>query len=63
MRKVVLEATSEDHLRSLSGTLATAGIQFKLWTEQPENVITALATRPYPRSAVAPFFRKLRLLK
>ena len=27
-----------------------AGVDFKLWNEQPENYPTCLATRPYPKA-------------
>jgi peptidyl-tRNA hydrolase len=63
MHKVVLEVKTEAQLRSLSGKLEAAGVAHKLWVEQPEDVPTALATKPYRRSAVAQHFKKLQLCK
>lgn len=45
------------------GGLSVAGIEHRLWLEQPENIPTALATKPYLRSVVAPHLKKLSLLK
>jgi hypothetical protein len=33
------------------------------WREQPENTLTALATKPYTKAAVGDAFRRLRLFK
>ncbi|KAF1742122.1 hypothetical protein MXB_1532 [Myxobolus squamalis] len=45
MTKVVLELRDEDILLE--------------WTEQPENIITCLAVKPYPKCAIQQLFRKL----
>ena len=50
-------------LVALSGKLTEAGVLHKLWVEQPENYPTCLATKPYPKSAVALHFKKLNLCK
>ncbi|GLI63386.1 hypothetical protein VaNZ11_006341, partial [Volvox africanus] len=63
MRKVVLEVKDEAQLRKLSEQLAQGGIGHKLWVEQPEDFPTCLATRPYAKSQVAPYFKKLQLSK
>eukprot|EP00197_Chlamydomonas_leiostraca_P007025 CAMPEP_0202861616 /NCGR_PEP_ID=MMETSP1391-20130828/2955_1 /ASSEMBLY_ACC=CAM_ASM_000867 /TAXON_ID=1034604 /ORGANISM="Chlamydomonas leiostraca, Strain SAG 11-49" /LENGTH=149 /DNA_ID=CAMNT_0049541033 /DNA_START=145 /DNA_END=594 /DNA_ORIENTATION=- len=63
MHKVVLEVKGESQLKELSAKLEEAGIKHKLWTEQPENYPTCLATKPYPKSQVAPHFKKLQLCK
>ncbi|GAB4817114.1 hypothetical protein N2152v2_004160 [Parachlorella kessleri] len=63
MHKVVLEVKSEAQLRSLADKLAEAGILHKLWVEQPEDFATCLATAPYPKSAVQPFVKRLKLCK
>tara|TARA_Y100001954_G_scaffold231764_2_gene281811 strand:+ start:23198 stop:23716 length:519 start_codon:yes stop_codon:yes gene_type:complete len=63
MRKVVLETKNENALRKLSETLAADGVEHELWTEQPENVPTCLATRPYRRSAIGGYFKKCNLAK
>ncbi|XP_031479086.1 uncharacterized protein LOC116249915 isoform X1 [Nymphaea colorata] len=63
MHKVTLEVKGEVQLVNLSEKLKAAGIAYKLWIEQPENFPTCLATKPYPKSTVSPFFRKLKLCK
>jgi hypothetical protein len=61
--QVVLEVKGEPQLRTLSAALSAAGVAHKLWTEQPEDFATCLATKPYPKSAVAAHFKKLNLCK
>ena len=63
MRKAVLEVKGEAQLRNLSKKLHDAGIDHKLWVEQPEDFPTALATKPYPKSVVGPHVKKLQLCK
>ena len=61
--QVVLEIKGELQLRTLAEKLAAGGISFKLWTEQPENFVTCLATKPYRKQEVAAYFKKLALAK
>ncbi|KAK6927724.1 Peptidyl-tRNA hydrolase, PTH2 [Dillenia turbinata] len=63
MHKVTLEVKGEPQMVNLSEKLTAGGIAYKLWIEQPENYPTCLATKPYPKSVVAPLFKKLKLLK
>eukprot|EP00192_Tetraselmis_astigmatica_P017163 CAMPEP_0117648528 /NCGR_PEP_ID=MMETSP0804-20121206/455_1 /TAXON_ID=1074897 /ORGANISM="Tetraselmis astigmatica, Strain CCMP880" /LENGTH=136 /DNA_ID=CAMNT_0005454141 /DNA_START=242 /DNA_END=652 /DNA_ORIENTATION=- len=63
MHKVVLQIKGETQLRNLSTKLEEAGIVHKLWIEQPEDFPTCLATKPYPKSEVSSFFKKLQLCK
>lgn len=63
MKQVTLEVKGETQLVNLSEKLKASGILHKLWIEQPENFPTCLATKPYPKSVVSPFFRKLKLCK
>ncbi|KAJ3693451.1 hypothetical protein LUZ60_008931 [Juncus effusus] len=63
MHKVTLEVKGETQLRDISKKLDANGIKHKLWIEQPENFPTCLATRPCPKSQVAPLFKKLKLCK
>ncbi|XP_076873468.1 putative peptidyl-tRNA hydrolase PTRHD1 [Brachyhypopomus gauderio] len=63
MHKVVLQAPDETCLSELSATLTEKGIEHKLWVEQPENMPTCLALKPYPKDAVQPFLKKLKLFK
>ncbi|KAL2922910.1 putative peptidyl-tRNA hydrolase PTRHD1, partial [Bienertia sinuspersici] len=60
---VTLEVKGEIPIVNLSEKLKSNGILHKLWTEQPENIPTCLATKAYPKSMVSPFFRKLKLCK
>lgn len=60
---MTLEVKGETQIRNLSEKLNAAGIAHKLWIEQPENIPTCIATRPYPKAAVASFFKKLKLCK
>ncbi|KAH7847000.1 hypothetical protein Vadar_020635 [Vaccinium darrowii] len=63
MHKVTLEVKGEIQLSNLSEKLTAGGIAHKLWIEQPENIPTCLATKPYPKSMVSLFFKKLKLCK
>ncbi|KAB1204438.1 putative peptidyl-tRNA hydrolase PTRHD1 [Morella rubra] len=63
MHKVTLEVKGEAQILNLSEKLVAGGIAHKLWIEQPENFPTCLATKPYPKSVVSSFFKKLKLCK
>ncbi|XP_015761777.1 PREDICTED: putative peptidyl-tRNA hydrolase PTRHD1 isoform X2 [Acropora digitifera] len=63
MHKVVLEAPSEDGLKELSRNLSANQIDHKLWIEQPNGYPTSLATKPYPKETIRPFFKKLKLFQ
>ncbi|PKA52887.1 hypothetical protein AXF42_Ash001868 [Apostasia shenzhenica] len=63
MHKVTLEVKGEAQMKNLAGKLAAEGIEHKLWIEQPENIATCLATRPYPKALVFSYFKKLKLCK
>lgn len=63
MHKVCKEVKGEAQLLTLAEKLKAEGILHKLWTEQPENIPTAIALKPYPRSRVAPMLRKYQLFK
>jgi hypothetical protein len=63
MHKVVLEVKGETQLLNLAAKLADAGVDHKLWMEQPENFPTCLATRPYRKDEVAQWFKKCNLAK
>lgn len=53
----------ETQIVNLSEKLNAGGIAHKLWIEQPENIPTCLATKPYPKSTVSLVFKKLKLCK
>ncbi|CAM8952741.1 unnamed protein product [Rhodiola kirilowii] len=63
MHKVTLEVKGETQILNLSEKLKTGGIDHKLWIEQPENIPTCLATKPYLKSIVSLYFKKLKLCK
>ncbi|XP_020018220.2 putative peptidyl-tRNA hydrolase PTRHD1 [Castor canadensis] len=63
MRKVVLEAPDETTLKELAETLQQKHIDHMLWLEQPENIATCIALRPYPKEEVSQYLKKLRLFK
>lgn len=63
MHKVVLEAKDEDTLKALGEKLTEAGIDHKMWVEQPENYPTCLAARPYPKAEVQDLFKGLKLYR
>ncbi|KAL8152846.1 hypothetical protein V2J09_010606 [Rumex salicifolius] len=60
---VTLQVKGETHILNLSEKLKAGGIDHKLWVEQPENIPTCLATKPYPKSLVSSYFKKLQLCK
>ncbi|EDL01370.1 putative peptidyl-tRNA hydrolase PTRHD1 [Mus musculus] len=63
MRKVVLEAADETTLKELAETLQQKNIDHTLWLEQPENIATCIALRPYPKEEVSQYLKKFRLFK
>ncbi|KAL7750929.1 hypothetical protein RI367_003508 [Sorochytrium milnesiophthora] len=63
MHKVVYEVKGEPQLQALAAQLETASIDHCVWREMPENMLTALATRPYRKSEVGDVFRKCSLFR
>mmetsp|Transcript_47173 Transcript_47173/g.100689 ORF Transcript_47173/g.100689 Transcript_47173/m.100689 type:complete len:141 (-) Transcript_47173:1117-1539(-) len=63
MHKVVKECKGEPQLLNLAKALEAEHVQFKLWIEQPENIPTALALKPYRKSIAAPLVKKFQLFK
>lgn len=63
MRKVVLEAADETTLKELAETLQQKNVDHMLWLEQPENIATCIALRPYPKEEVSQYLKKFRLFK
>jgi hypothetical protein len=61
--QVVLELKNETQLRNFSEKLDAKGVQHKLWMEQPENIPTCLATKPYKKSDIAHEFKKCKLCR
>ena len=63
MHKVVLEAKDEAELLSVADILKNNNIDHIAWKEQPENYITAIATKPYAKSCFGTLLRHLKLLR
>lgn len=63
MHKIVLEAKDEVELNSVADILKENQIDHISWKEQPENIITAIATKPYARSCFGTLLRHLKLLR
>lgn len=63
MHKIVVGVLSEADLVALSEALAADELKFKLWIEQPENIPTCLATKPYTKSLVEKFFKGFKLFR
>ncbi|KAK8789857.1 hypothetical protein WA158_006637 [Blastocystis sp. Blastoise] len=63
MHKILLQVSNEDELRSISKLLSDNKICHKLWIEQPENIPTALAIKPYHKSIFGCLLQKLKLFR
>ncbi|XP_030025878.2 putative peptidyl-tRNA hydrolase PTRHD1 [Manduca sexta] len=63
MHKVVLEVPNEESLKKVADKLTEKSIAHKLWIEQPENIPTCLAIKPYPKEEVKKFVGKFKLYK
>ena len=63
MHKIVVNVPNENDLIQLSEELNKNDIKFKLWMEQPENIPTSLATKPYKKNLVEQFFKTFKLFR
>lgn len=63
MHKVVLAAENEEVLKETARKLSENDIKHVLWVENPENIPTCLATKPYERELLQPFFKDLKLFR
>jgi peptidyl-tRNA hydrolase len=57
------KVSDEASLRALAETLTTNGIQHKMWIEQPEDIPTCIATKPYPKADIQNYFKRFKLFK
>lgn len=57
----VLQVPDLDTLTSLAQSLAENNIDHKLWIEQPENIPTCIAIKPYLKPDVHKFLKKFKL--
>ena len=63
MRKVVKEVKGEVQLRNLCDALEAQNLDHHLWVEQPENIPTAVALKPFPKSVITPVLKKYSLFR
>lgn len=63
MHKIVVGVTSQSDLVKLSEDLGESEMKYKLWIEQPENIPTCLATKPYAKSMAEKFFKSFKLFR
>ena len=61
MHKVVLAAPDAAALTRLRDALQEAGVDHKLWVEQPEDIPTCLAAKPARKADVQKYFKKFKL--
>ncbi|XKL61682.1 hypothetical protein PGB90_001515 [Kerria lacca] len=62
MHKVVLEIPNEEEFKKIQDLLIEKNIYHKVWIEQPENISTCIAIKPYPKNNVQKYFKKYKLL-
>lgn len=48
---------------TLTEQLKEQNIDHKLWMEQPENIPTCIAVKPYPKAQIQSLFKKYKLFK
>ncbi|CAF0877059.1 unnamed protein product [Rotaria sordida] len=64
MHKVVLGIDgNENDINELSNLLKQNSIEHYLWIEQPENIPTAIAVKPYYKKDIEHFFSKYKLYR
>ncbi|UXI21657.1 ATP-dependent RNA helicase DDX24 [Sarcoptes scabiei] len=63
MTKLVLRADSETEIFKIQEILQKNNIKHYTWIEQPENIISALATIPMQREILKPLLKGYKLFK
>ena len=63
MTKVVLKAESEEQILNAAKTLEQNNVKHYIWREQPENIISALATVPRNRDVLKPLLSEFKLFR
>lgn len=63
MTKLVLRADSETEILKIQEILQKNNIKHHTWIEQPENIISALATIPMQREILKPLLKGYKLFK
>lgn len=61
MTKIVLKATSVEQIMQTSALLAENQIEHYVWKEQPEDIVSALATAPNHRDVLKPLLKGYKL--
>lgn len=54
---------NEESLKKVADKLQQNFISHKLWIEQPENIPTCLAIKPYPKEDIKKYVGKFKLYK
>ena len=64
MHKIILSVEGgENEMNEFSRVLKENSIEHYLWIEQPENIPTAIAVKPYYKQDIEQFFSKLKLYR
>ena len=63
MHKVVLQTKNESSLMDLQILLKEREILHSMWVEQPENIVTCIATIPYRKSQLGDALKKCQLYR
>ena len=63
MKKKVFQVDDEEELFDFENKLILHKIDYKMWIKQPDNYATCIATRPYPISEIAEYFKNLKIYK
>lgn len=58
-----MQVPNEDSLRKIAEKLKENSVDHKLWIEQPEDIPTCLALKPYPKEEVKKYVGKFKLYK
>ena len=63
MRKKVFQVDDEKELFALENKLVSNEIDYRMWIKQPGDCATCIATRPYPTTEIATFFKNVKIYK
>lgn len=63
MTKITLAMRNAEQLKKLGETFTEKNIEYVEWIEQPENILTCIATKPIRKSAVGTTLKKCSLYK
>jgi peptidyl-tRNA hydrolase len=61
MHKVILSVENVADLETLAESLRKGAVDFYAWREQPEDVCSALAIKPYEATFIKPYVKHLKL--